>query len=141
MAKSTVVAYRGLKELRGALDAAPDEIRKLLPEALKKGAGPAAAAARSHAPRSDVAGKKHIADTVTVRATKYGAKVGSPLIQAPIVHFGRFAHVPGGGKVAAHTRHLNPQKWLIPPVEGRADEIAASTARALQELLDRLVQK
>jgi hypothetical protein len=137
--KSGVIAYTGLAELRVALQAAPAEIQKLLPKALLAGAGPGAAAARAAAPRSDAGNKKHLADNITIRATKYGAKVGSPLIQAPIIHFGRYAHVPGGGKVAAHTRHLHPQNWLIGPLEGRADEIADSTATAIDELLDRLV--
>lgn len=137
--KSGVIAYEGLVELRKALEAAPGEIQKLLPKALQAGAEPGAAAARARAPRSDVGDKKHVADSVVVRASKFGAKVGSPLIQAPIIHFGRYAHIPGGGKVSAHTRRLHPQNWLIGPIEGTAEAIAESTATALDGLLSRLV--
>ncbi len=128
------VIVRGLKELINALRACEGGVPRELRRELKEAAQPAAAEASARAPHAS----GELAASYRVRTMRLGAAVGSPLLKAPIINFGRQARV-SGGKVAPHIRQLTPDSHLVPAVEHRMSEIRARVETAIALLLDRLI--
>jgi Bacteriophage protein of unknown function (DUF646). len=122
------VVVKGLAEAIRALKAAPDDVRRALPRALREAAAPAKADAAARAPRRD----QTLAGSIRLRANQKGAQVGSALPYAGVLEF---AH---RGKYASLSQRWGPPpRFLIPAVEGRAAEIEARIGRDVQAVLDR----
>ncbi len=126
------VRIKGLRELRRAVRDAPKEIQKALREELKGVGSIAAKLAVARAPRDT--GK--LAGSIRVRPLARGVLVGSPLIYAPVLEFGKRSEQRSrSGKT--YIRTLRPQPWLLPAIEEASADIEREILPAIQRGLDR----
>lgn len=123
-----VVKVRGLKELQQGLIAAPREIKRMLPRALKAGAEPALAEAIGRAPSRSGA----LAQSIRLRTNAKGVAIGSPLAYAPVLEY---AH---RGRYASLAKWGAPPRFLIPAVTAAAADIEAAVTTAIEALLDEI---
>lgn len=132
------VLVDGLSDLIKGLRAFEGNVNTELGRALKVAAEPAATKAAMAAPKDDntLAGSYHVKFRRGGRSA--GVVVGSPLVYAPIVNFGRGA-VIHGGKVRPHLRKLTPHEHVVTAVESSVDEIQAHTEHVLAAFLDGLI--
>lgn len=136
MPLDNTLQVRGLRELMGALRQSAPDLARAMRRELKQVVQPAVLAARGYAPAGDaLAASIHVKTRAGGRAP--GVVVGSPLLHAPIIEFGRQA-VVSGGKVAAHVRTLTPHRYLIPAVDATAARIEADVTDVVQHTLDQL---
>lgn len=132
------VRVEGLNELRRSLQLAERGVKARLTKEITKAAGIAAVNARARAPRGSGRDKHpgQLAGSIRVKGRLLAAFVGSPLVYAPIIEFGRKALHPGHGHSGPHKRKLERKPYLIPAVEETAPIIAARIGPAIQAALD-----
>lgn len=134
------VSVTGLTEVQRMLNYAPAEIRKAMNTELKRAVGPILAAAKARAPVSGEQRKgANLQGSIRLYARRSGIAIGSPLVYAPIVQFGRKAtQRSSAGNL--YTRTLHPTDYLLGAINNNARAVTADVERAVQRTLDRLVQ-
>lgn len=121
------VLVKGLAEASRALKAAPADIRRELPKALRRAVEPALSDARGRAPRASGG----LAGSVRIKASQKGALLGSSKAHAGVLEF---AH---RGRYSSLSEAWGPPpRFLIPAIEAQASRIEATVGDAVQGVLD-----
>lgn len=134
------ITVTGLAEVQRMLTNAPRELRKDMNAQLKASVAPILASAQSRAPVSSVEKRgPHLQQSIRLYARRSGVAIGSPLVHAPIVQFGRKAtqrSVAGN----TYTRALRPTDYLLAAINANAGRVTADVQRAVQRTLDRIAE-
>lgn len=158
----TYIETHGFRDLARTLNDLDKTAKKELNRALKQAAQPVLAQAKATAPHKS--GK--LASSIRIRTNSWGVLIGSSLIYAPILEF---AHKSNGGgirrtqisrnSVSAPSRvgtgratarmdyssltakYGPPARFLIPSVDANAERIRADVDEAINDAIDRLVNR
>lgn len=124
---SVKILVKGLADVSRALKAAPADVRRELPKAIRRAVEPARADARSRTPRDSGS----LAGSIRIRASQRGALLGSSKPYAGVLEF---AHKGRYGSLSE--KWGPPARFIIPAIEAQASRIEATVGDAIQGVLD-----